>query len=528
MTRLTHLGFYAIAAAAWLSCDDAMLTGTTTQGVLTPGPPTSGGQTPYENSDGLSFYEYLPAGYSNGGQFPLLVFLHGIGECGDGSFGQLPRVLKHGPPKLIENGKAFPAIVISPQALGTPTSCSWVNLTTPFIDFLLDRYAGRIDLSRIYITGLSLGGQGTWAYARNHPSTVAAIVPICGPRSGTGYSVLREMPTWPFHNTGDGTVSIGQTISLLQEITGDAPDLPSPPPDANTYTGYFKSTGWEWRAGQSAPGPGENPAFTVYNVNSHDAWTKAYNNQAMWDWLFAQRLPGCSAPVFRQDFQSSTSVGSYVGAPPNNGQFDNISSEAHGGTWSINAGRLQLVRSPTDGADPDNDAGITRWTNLPCTPTKLHITFDLGVSGWTFSPSQTGAMVFAIGAMSGFSDYGNGEVSANTFHSFGVKGEGTGQFSVASGTSKSALLPATGAMQRVAVFLNNSGAAAAYRAPDGSLRTLRNDGVALWVNSAAVIVDGPAANGASSALSDFRIRWGTGVDGTWALDNVAIDRTFPQ
>jgi hypothetical protein len=134
----------------------------------------------------------------------------------------------------------------------------------------------------------------------------------------------------------------------------------------------------------------------------------------------------------------------------------------------LNGGRLQLVRGVTDAADPDNDAGITRWADLPSAPSKLHITFDVGVSGWTSSPFQTGAMVFAIGAMSGFSDYGNGEVLANTFHSIGVKGEGTGQFSLASGTTTSALLPANDkGSSQVAVRRDESDA----RSTDACART---------------------------------------------------------
>jgi hypothetical protein len=525
MSRFTRFGFYLLAATAWLGCDEGMLTDSVMQPALTAGPPSDGGQTPYQNSDGLSFYEYLPPGYQNGGQFPLLVFLHGAGECGSGTLASLKQVLNNGVPDEIENGRIIPAIVISPQALDS--DCNWVRNAPAFIEFILQRYGARVDRDRIYITGLSLGGEGTWAYARDHVSTVAAIVSVCARKSGTGYDVLRGKPIWAFHAVGDSVVPSSHTASMLAEATGVAP----PYLDNVGSTGYFRPSNWdEWRIGELGPNAGENPMFTVYTGGRHDIWIQAYRNEAMWSWLFAQRLRPlpCDPVVLQQDFQSSTSVGSYVSAAPTSGQFNNISSEARGGTWSINTGRLRLVRPVTTATDTDNDAGITRWTDFPCAPQLLHVAFDLGVSGWTSSVSQSGAMMLAVGAMSGFSDYANGQVAVNTFHSISVKGEGTGQFSVMSGTTKSPLLPANGAMQRISLFLNRSGAAASYRAPDGSLRTLRNNGVALWTNAAAVVVDGAADNGTSSALTDLRIRWTHAVDGAWSLDNVVVRRAFPQ
>jgi hypothetical protein len=228
----------------------------------------------------------------------------------------------------------------------------------------------------------------------------------------------------------------------------------------------------------------------------------------------------------QHDFQSSTSVSSYVGNPPTNCQFNDISAEATGGTWSVNQGRLQLVR--TGSTTADNDAGITRWTDFSGAPAMLHITFDLGVSGWTASPFQSGAMFLSIGAVSGFSDYGNGDVAANTFHNISVKGQGTGQFAVLTTGGQSPLLATDGALHHVALFLNKSGAAASYRAPDGSLRMLQNNGAALWVDGAAVVADGAAANGSSSALTDLRIHWSTPDNGTWSLDNMFIESVFPQ
>lgn len=486
------------------------------------GPPTPGGQTPYPapNDAGLGYYEYLPAGYGDGTRFPLIVFLHGVGERGNGSLQDLPRVLKNGPPKLIEGGQDFPAIVISPQV---PTSQQhWAAaVTTPFVRYLLTHYD--VDLERVYITGLSLGGEGTWIYAKSNPTIPAAIVPICGPKFGTGYDALSGLPIWVFHRVGDPTVSINHSVNLLEEVTAV-----TPAPVVAGSTGYFGGTSWTWRTGQAAPLAGENPTFTVYTGSGHDAWTAAYNNQAMWSWLFAQRRSnGSGVIVLQQDFQGSGSISSYVDAgAPDTGQFNDLSSEATGGTWSVDQGRLRLVRAGSSTAD--NDAGITRWTDLAGPPMVLHATFDLGVSDWTVSPFQSGAMVLSVGKLTGFNDYGNSEVSANTFHTISVKGEGTGQLTIMTSGIKSALLAANGTMHHVELFLNKSGAGASYHASDGSLRSLQSNGVALWVDGAAVVVDGAAANGGSSTLSDLRIRWPTADNGTWMLDNLVLARAFPQ
>lgn len=506
-----------LVASCWSGCTDTGPAGGVEPASAVEQAATSGVQTahPLPNDAGLGYYEYLPAGYETGAQFPLMVFFHGIGERGNGST-ELSKVLTWGPPELIkDNVRQFPAIVISPQL--STSSATWSNaITSPFVDYILNHY--HVDRSRIYITGLSLGGGGTWNYAKHHPNTVAAIVPVVGTRDETGYSVLHSMPIWTFHRISDNTVPISAAVSILQEATSFDPQPLQP-----GSTAYFNGTGWTWRPGEGAPGPGEYMAFTVYTGSAHDEWKLAYNNQAMWDWLFSQRL---GHTLLQQDFQSSTSVGSYVSSTPTSGQVNDISAEANGGAWSINQGRLQLARTGSSAAD--NAAGITRWTDFAGPPALLHVAFDVGVSGWTSSPFQSGAMGLSIGAIAGFSDYSNGNVAAATFHTISVKGEGVGQFSIMSAAAKSALLPADGTLQHVALFLNKSGAAASYRAPDQSLRSLRDNGAALWVNGAPVVVDDVAASGTSSALTDLRIRWATADNGTWLLDNVFIDDVFPQ
>lgn len=475
------------------------------------------------NGTNLPYYEYLPEGYGTR-PFALLVFFHGIDECGNGTT-ELSRVLRHGPPSLIEGGKVFDAIVISPQlppnSTGECRSISWsTSITVPFVDAILSKY--NVDRDRIYITGLSLGGGGTWMYAKARPNMVAAIVPICGNGSSTGSEVLRGMPIWAFHKEADTTVSYSLTTSKLQVITGVNPES-NRPQDNRTpgYTGSFNGTSWVWRYGQAAPPATENPILTTYEGSSHDAWTPAYNNAAMWNWLFAQRRL-----VFQQDFQSSTSVGSYYDpTSPDAGQFNDISAEASGGTWSINQGRLQLVR--TGSTADDNDAGITRHTDIAPAPSVLQLGFDLGVSSWSASTFQSSAMTLSIGKMAETREYGLGDVSNDIFQTLRVNGKGGGQYAIATATGESAVLAANGTLHRVELFLNKSATPASYRGPDGMTHTVRAGGVALWVDG-ALVVEAAASNGSASTLTDLRVRFTSGDNATWILDNVVVRNAFTQ
>ncbi|HTY58438.1 MAG TPA: phospholipase, partial [Bacteroidota bacterium] len=136
---------------------------------------------------GSEYLLYLPEGYGgNGKQWPLLLFLHGVGESGK----DLELVKRHGPPLLVAQGMEFPFILVSPQC---PEDEYWsVPTLKALIDNLLERYD--IDRSRIYLTGLSRGGNGTWKLAIAYPGLFAAIVPICGRGDPSRVSALKHVP----------------------------------------------------------------------------------------------------------------------------------------------------------------------------------------------------------------------------------------------------------------------------------------------------------------------------------------------
>lgn len=192
----------------------------------------------------------LPEGYEADAQkkWPLVVFLHGAGERGD----NLELLLKHGPPKLVAAGKKFEAIVASPQV---PAGEVWnVHGVKALVDKLSAEY--RVDASRIYLTGISMGGFGTWATILEYPNVFAAAAPICG---GAGIGILKfdrikDLPIWVFHGGADTVVPPEYSTSVERRLKNHK---------------HFK--------------------ITIYPDVGHDSWTQTYDNAEFWDWLFAQK-----------------------------------------------------------------------------------------------------------------------------------------------------------------------------------------------------------------------------------------------
>ena len=213
---------------------------------------------------------YLPKGYAQDStqRWPLLLFLHGSGERGD----DLEKVKKHGPPKLIAQGREYPFIVVSPQA-----SQSWES--QDLYDLLQDckrRY--RVDPDRVYLTGLSMGGYGTWDLALKHPEEFAAIVPICGGGDTADAWKLRNIPVWCFHGAKDSTVPIIRDQLMVRAVEKYNPTV----------------------------------KFTVYPDAGHDSWTVTYNNDSLYTWLLDQRrFRYRQAPVAASVLRTYT--GRYVG-----------------------------------------------------------------------------------------------------------------------------------------------------------------------------------------------------------------------
>ena len=164
------------------------------------------------------YLTYLPKGYEVNvtTKWPAIIFLHGGSSRGN----DLKRVKANGIPDRIERGKELPFIVIAPQC---PIDKRWE--TDGWFDIfyreITTRY--RIDTNRIYLTGLSLGGSGTWYLAMKYPSTFAAIAPISGKTSHIQFIAdsackLAGLPIWIFHGNNDEVVDIEETRQIARRL----------------------------------------------------------------------------------------------------------------------------------------------------------------------------------------------------------------------------------------------------------------------------------------------------------------------
>ncbi|QDV56037.1 prolyl oligopeptidase family serine peptidase [Rosistilla oblonga] len=195
----------------------------------------------------MDYLLYLPKDYDQKKAWPLVLFLHGAGERGD----DLNLVKMHGPPRLIEEGKEFPFIVVSPQC---PKGRWWREFElTALLDDVIATH--NVDQDRVYVTGLSMGGFGSWGLAAFSPDRFAAIAPICGggePRSTRNF---KHVPVWAFHGAKDTAVPLERTQAMIDALERQ----------------------------------GAEPKLTIYPEAGHDSWTETYNNPAFYEWLLAQK-----------------------------------------------------------------------------------------------------------------------------------------------------------------------------------------------------------------------------------------------
>ncbi len=222
-------------------------------------------QTAKVSPSGTWYYEYIPADYNeNSDDYPIMFFFHGLEERGNNE-ADLLEVAKYGPPKHVKNGHNFPFILISPQ-LKTKLG----NWPPHYMDEVVENVLNgdlRIDRSRIYITGLSLGGGGAWYYAQNFPEKIAAVAPVCGNRNIRSQAcniATANIPLWAFHGEEDGVVSVTRTIKMVEAIN-----------ECDT---------------KISP----EPKMTIYKGVGHNSWSRAYktNNSLhtpnIYEWFMQQ------------------------------------------------------------------------------------------------------------------------------------------------------------------------------------------------------------------------------------------------
>lgn len=226
----------------------------------------------------LPYRIYSPAESVPEEKRPLLLFLHGFGERGNDN----QRQLIHGGATFAseEFQSVHRAFVVAPQCPAgnlsdSPVPVTWsmrLRPTSKEVDLGLDRPMTEpmravrglidhlvetqpIDTERLYVTGLSMGGYGTWEIAAREPDLWAAAAPICGGGNPSWGERLKDLPLWAFHGDADGAVPVERSLEMVAAINS----------------------------------AGGRPILTVYPGVGHDSWTPTFEARQVWDWMFSQR-----------------------------------------------------------------------------------------------------------------------------------------------------------------------------------------------------------------------------------------------
>lgn len=216
---------------------------------LMPNPEKTAFSATVTRQVGLPYLLYRPPGYERRKPWPLVLFLHGMGERGT----DLALVPVHGLARRIAAGDEFPFVAVMPQC---PPDSFW-HEQLDALEALLDHTQEtlNVDTRRVYLTGLSMGGFGTWLLAAHCPQRFAAIAPVCGGGIPWTAARLKDVPVWAFHGSQDTLVHPRESKRMVQAVK-----------DA-----------------------GGTARLTLYPGVGHDSWTQAYANPKLYSWLLRRR-----------------------------------------------------------------------------------------------------------------------------------------------------------------------------------------------------------------------------------------------
>src|ERR1041385_2886251 len=238
----------------------------------------------YTDSQGVLPYRlFIPANYAPPSRYPLVLFLHGSGERGTNNLMQLTGQ----PGPLIfaseTNQIKYPSFVIAPQC---PLDGFWDDgIRDAQVMGLLDALQSEfsIDADRLYITGLSMGGFGTWDYIMQYPGVYAAAIPMSGGGSSDLAARITHMPIWNFHAANDNVVSVINSREIVSAVR---------------------------KAGGSV-------IYTEYSNGGHGIWGQAYHTPILMDWIYSQRrgIRSAIAPILNIQMPVDQQTYASTGAP---------------------------------------------------------------------------------------------------------------------------------------------------------------------------------------------------------------------
>lgn len=257
MKRLTFISFLTLPIVIFVICSCSDKNNEMSYFNLSNLPADTGGthiSCPLGSTESpYGYYVYMPSGYDKTEEsfYPVLIFLHGSGEKGNSETdaNTLNLVLHNGPPKMITKGTwhpVYPMLVFSPQCHDGGWQAQKVK---SFVDYILATY--KVNVRRIYLTGLSMGGYGCFQYigTMGDNSTIAAVVPICGGGNTNQAQNFVNIPVWAFHGEDDSTVLPEKSIDMIEAI--------------------------------NATGPIEQARITLYPGIGHNSWDFTYEGTGM-------------------------------------------------------------------------------------------------------------------------------------------------------------------------------------------------------------------------------------------------------
>ena len=201
-------------------------------------------------SEYLDYVKYVPQNY-NGERLPLFIYIHGAGGRGN----DISKLRSVGAMAVFAGGFEVNAVCVAPQCHAD----TWFELFDVLLEFIDSmRNSESIDINRVYISGASMGGYTAWQVIMSRPEWFAAAVPVCGGGMYWNAGRLKELPIWAFHGALDTTVLPEESIKMAAAVNRC----------------------------------GGNARITVYPHCGHDSWVPAFNEQDLWDWIFAQKRKG--------------------------------------------------------------------------------------------------------------------------------------------------------------------------------------------------------------------------------------------
>jgi predicted peptidase len=207
----------------------------------------------FTDADGkeAKYVLFVPADYKGDKSYPLILFLHGAGETGADGQKQVQVGLG---PVVKKEEKTFPAFVLFPQSQERTWKADSKDAQRALDILAAVQKEYKIDDKRLYLTGLSMGGFGTWSLAEKYPDRWAAIVPICGGGDPAAAKAIKDIPCWCFHGDADKAVNVERSRDMVKALKE----------------------------------AGGNPKYDEYPGVGHNSWDKAYGTKELFDWLWMQ------------------------------------------------------------------------------------------------------------------------------------------------------------------------------------------------------------------------------------------------